>query len=154
MSVKQIWETEQDRQREQKIAEFFARRWKCRAEKIAGNHEIDYTFHRELTDEVTFYCECRYKDHEYGALPDVFCGLKKLHFADLQRAHGKQTRFLVRWKCGTYGWTFLQSPDAIIHGGRERSEMRNDEDREPLGIYSIHRFRTIKDEREGSAEEA
>jgi len=151
MPVKQIWETEEDRKRELEIAEFFARLWKCRAEKIDGNHEIDFTFHKSMSDEVSFYAECRYKNHNYRDFPDVFCGIKKLHFADLQRAHGLQTKFLVRWKCGTHGYTNLQAPDQIIYGGRSKREMRNGEDREPLGIYNIDRFRIVEDEREESA---
>ena len=152
--VKQIWETDRDRDRELEIAEFFARLWKCRLEKIDGHHEIDFTFHRSLSEDVTFYGECRYKDHDYRAFPDVFCGVKKLHWADAQRAHGLQTRFLVRWKCGTHGYTNLQAPDRIIYGGRSKGKMRNGEDREPLGIYNIDRFRIVKDEREESIEGA
>ena len=127
MTVKQLWESEEDRQREQEIAEFFARKWKCTPQKVAENHVIDYTFHRG-SDAVVFYGECRYKHHRYGAFPDVFCGLKKLHFADNQRLNGKQTRFLVRWKCGTHGWIDLKAPDEIIFGGRAEDAMRNDED--------------------------
>ena len=153
MTVKQIWETDKDREREREIAEFFAKEWNCTVNKVACNHEIDFTFHQG-SDAVEFYGECRYKNHRYGSFPDVFCGLKKLHFADNQRRNGKQTRFLVKWKCGTYGWTELKAPDEIIYGGRSVGAMRNDEDREPLGLYSIHRFRILKDEREGSTEEA
>jgi hypothetical protein len=152
MAVKQIWETEEDRKREQEIADFFAKKWNCTVNKVAGNHEIDFTFHRG-SDAVAFYGECRYKNHRHGSFPDVFCGLKKLHFADNQRRNGKQTRFLIKWKCGTYGWTDLKAPDEIIYGGRSVGAMRNDEDREPLGLYSIHRFRIIKDERETGTKE-
>lgn len=151
MTVKQIWETDLDRKREREIAEFFAKQWSCTVNKIAGNHEIDFTFHRG-SDVVAFYAECRYKHHRYGAFPDVYCGLKKLHFADNQRRNGKQTRLLVKWKCGTYGWTDLKAPDEIIFGGRSNDAMRNDEDREPLGLYSIHRFRILEDEREEGTE--
>ena len=151
MTVKKLWESDKDREREQEIAEFFAAKWKCTVNKVARNHAIDFTFHRG-SDAVAFYGECRYKDHRHGAFPDVFCGLKKLHFADNQRLNGKQTRFLVRWKCGTYGWTDLKAPDEIIFGGRSEGAMRNDEDREPLGLYNIHRFRIIDDERKASVE--
>ena len=148
MPLEKLWETEEDRKKEKEIAEFFARHWTRRLEKIEGNHVIDYCFHVGLSDAVNFYGECKNKGHRYGAFPDVFCGLKKLHFADAQRAHGIQTKLLVRWKCGTHGWTYLEKPDEIIFGGRIESRMRNGEDREPVGVYKIDRFSIIQSDRQ------
>lgn len=154
MTIEVFHETEEDRQVEKEIARVFSRHWKLPFFKLPRNHALDVTFHRRGNRKPAIWGECRHRNHRFGQYPNVWCSLRKVQFADWLRTQNHQTRFLVRWKCGTHAWIDLMSPDEYVVAGRSKEKMRNEEDVEPLAVFKIERFEVIVDAREGSAEEA
>lgn len=152
MPIETFHETEEDREVEKEIARVFAKKWRLDFFKLPQNHTLDVTFHRKGNREPVIWGECRNRNHSFGQYPDVWCSLRKVQFADWLRTQNHQTRFLVRWKCGTHAWIDLMSPDEYVVAGRSKETMRNEEDVEPLAVFKIERFEVIKDAGEESTE--
>ena len=154
MPIETFHETDKDRKIEKEIARVFSKKWGLPFFNLPQNHTLDVTFHRQGNREPVIWGECRNRNHAFGEYPDVWCSLKKVQFADWLRTQNHQTRFLVRWKCGTHAWINLMSPDEYVVAGRSKENMRNEEDVEPLAVFKIERFEVIQNAREGSSEEA
>lgn len=154
MPIETFHETDEDREVEKEIARVFAEKWGLDFFKLPQNHALDVTFHRKGSRKPVIWGECRNRNHAFGQYPDVWCSLRKVEFSDWLRTQNHQTRFLVRWKCGTHAWIDLMAPDEYVVAGRSKEKMRNEEDVEPLAVFKIERFEVIKNAGEGSVEEA
>jgi len=152
MPIETFHETEKDRKVEKQIARVFSEAWGLEFFKLPQNHTLDVTFHRKGNREPLIWGECRNRNHAFGQYPDVWCSLRKVQFADWLRTQNHQTRFLVRWKCGTHAWINLMCPDEYVVAGRNEENMRNEEDVEPLAVFKIERFEVIKDAGKESTE--
>lgn len=152
MPIETFHETDEDREVEKEIARVFAEKWGLDFFKLPQNHTLDVTFHRKGNRKPVIWGECRNRNHAFGQYPDVWCSLRKVQFSDWLRTQNHQTRFLVRWKCGTHAWIDLMAPDEYVVAGRSKEKMRNEEDVEPLAVFKIERFEVIKDAGKESTE--
>lgn len=145
MPVEQLFETERDLIIETNIIKRVSERWHCEYEKMPQSYAIDFALKRHYggKSKLWAFAEIRTKNHKFGDFPDVFCNLKKLNQANQFRDEGFDTFFIVKWECGTIGFTRLNNPDKVEMGGRATENCRNPEDREPLGHWMVQRFEEI-----------
>lgn len=144
MASIELFETDSDRSRERTVASAVAQHWGRDLYGLPRNHALDYAFCECGTKDISFFVEIRTKNLPFGAVPDVYCRLSKLNMARLVNEYGLQTLFVVRWSCGTIGYTKLLTPDNFLMAGRSKTNQRNEEDFEPLAIFNNDRFTKLK----------
>jgi hypothetical protein len=144
MPALELFETDADRSRERTVADAVAQHWGRDLYGLPRNHALDYAFTEKGTKDISFFVEIRTKNLPFGAVPDVYCRLSKLNMARLVNEYGLQTLFVVRWSCGTIGYTKLLVPDNFLMAGRSKTNQRNEEDFEPLAIFNNDRFTKLK----------
>ena len=136
--MRPIYETQKDRDGEQRLAHRVASAWGLEAKANPKMYPIDYTF--VSGSQVRGFGEIKIRTHPYGRFQTYILSAHKVSDAkNLADTTGKKVLLIVQWSCGSIGTLDLsEPPDSVGWGGR--ADRADSQDMEPVCHYRIERF--------------
>ena len=134
-----IYETKQDREKENELAKRVSELWGVKAKANPRQYPIDYTF-LNADGGIEGFAEIKIRTHKCGTFPTYIISAMKLTSAKmLSEATGLDVILIVQWSCGSIGFMDMATPpDSIGWGGRKD---RNDsQDQEPVVHWKLDHF--------------
>jgi hypothetical protein len=140
--MRALFETDADRQREDRIAQSIAARWRCALHKLPIRYKLDYVMVRD--DEAIGFCEVKARQYEWAALATmggVLLSIGKWCSArELCQTTERPFLFAVAALDGIWTLTVsdFRGPQRIKWHGRDDRE--DWQDREPCVMLDCARF--------------
>jgi len=139
--TRQMYQTSDDLNREQSVAEYLEARWLCKIHKNPEQvYKIDLSI--EKHGKITAFAEVKNYPNEFDKYPTQFIGLHKLMAAkNLHDATGLPVLYVARWAGKYTAYTNILEYDYIKWFGNTKP--RDITDNEPCVFYNKERFRKI-----------
>ena len=135
-----IYETEEDREREKKLAERVSELWGLNTKPNPKQYPIDYTFLNKGDGSIEGFAEIKVRTHKCGTFPTYIISAMKVASAKmLSEATGLDVILIVQWSCGSIGFMDMATPsDSIGWGGR--NDRNDSQDQEPVVHWKLDHF--------------
>ena len=134
-----IYETKQDREKENELAQRVSELWGVKAKANPRQYPIDYTF-LNADGGIEGFAEIKIRTHKCGTFSTYIISAMKLTNARmLSKATGLDVILIVKWSCGSIGFIDMATEaDRIGWGGR--SDRNDSQDQEPVVHWDLEHF--------------
>ena len=139
--MRPIYETEEDLEKEERLALAFAQKYGAEAHKLPALYPLDYSYTKD--GSVVAFIEIKIRTNSFAAYPTYMIGLSKITSArNIHITTGLPVLLAVKWGCGTVGFIDVNAPfENLTMGGRTD---RNDEaDIEPVVHWNMEAFTIV-----------
>lgn len=141
--MRPIYESDNDRIREQKVKAYLEQRWQCVAKKMKMSYGWDFIFYRSGVARAVVEYKFRKIDsiNQYG---DIFLSLQKVQVGRLFQREGLATVFVVEINDGSL-WQHVLKPGVVYRTGwGGRFDRNDDADMEPVIHINHEDFSKIR----------
>jgi hypothetical protein len=139
--MRPIYETEEDLQKEERLALAFAQKYGAEAHKLPALYPLDYSYTKD--GSVVAFMEIKIRTNSFAAYQTYMISLSKITSArNIHITTGLPVLLAVKWGCGTVGFIDVNAPfENLTMGGRTD---RNDEaDIEPVVHWNMEAFTIV-----------
>jgi hypothetical protein len=142
--MRQMYETDEDLEREGSVVKILEERWHCKMIKLPIKYHLDYVAVRK--DKAVAFCEIKTRNYtwaEIDALGGYLMSINKWQSAEhLNRVSGLPFLLVVKASDGLYygAFTEFKPDDVLVRGRTDRSDWQ---DIEPCVLLNTNRFNRL-----------
>ena len=143
MMPRKIYETEQDRKNEKKVADYLQKIWKCKCKKLSYKDIVDYAVTRD--NLILSWVEIKCRKISYNYKPFYMISMNKINNGRVLAAQ-KEKPFLlvVKFTDGLYVYKDKGETHILKWGGINKKYIRDEQDREPCYLIDTDLFQKIQ----------
>ena len=141
--ARRLYETQEDRNSEQSIAEELSRKWMVKLEKLPIEQRLDYAMIRK--GRVEGLCEIKQRKFAWGEFPTVMISASKVKYAsEIYKAFDTKTMFVVSDRNGEIRFTPIHDLQYSLEYGGRTLTPRDNQDSELIIQISVYDFTKLE----------